>query len=148
MNRRLANTVQVILMRIITSTRPSMPALKGSSLFRVGWGVREIRRPKSEIRKKIENPKSEPVGLREARNKPGLNRSSFIQTHSLLGKNWRRCTGLLRVSAFGFLSDFGLRISAFAINLFPLKTARSPLKRGEVRAPERSVYSVYAASAA
>jgi hypothetical protein len=84
--------------------------LFGCSLFSVEWGMGEIRRPRPEIRKKLEirNPKSEPVGLREAGS-----RECHEPELRLESLNWPPSGFGLRIS-FGFrASDFELWISSF-----------------------------------
>jgi hypothetical protein len=102
--------------------------------FAVSSGIGREGNPKAEIRnpKEDRSPKSEPVhppqyrqsgqrsrfacyggrvGLREARKKPDLSRSSFIQTNSLLGEESASLDG--PTSGFGLRISFGFRASDF-----------------------------------
>jgi hypothetical protein len=84
-----------------------------SWLFSVFSGMGHEENPKAETRnpKEVRNPKSEPVGLREAGSR------ECDEPELRLGP--------LRASAVGFLSDFGLRNSSFDHELVPLKVARN-----------------------
>jgi hypothetical protein len=84
-----------------------------SWLFSVFSGMGHEENPKAETRnpKEVRNPKSEPVGLREAGSR------ECDEPELRLGP--------LRASAVGFLSDFGLRISGFGHELVPLKIAEA-----------------------
>jgi hypothetical protein len=104
--------------------------------FAVSSGIGREGNPKAEIRnpKEDRSPKSEPVhlpqkrqsgrrslsacyrgrvGLREARKKPELSRSSLIQTHSLWGEELASLKGL--ISGFGLRISFGFRASDFGL---------------------------------
>jgi hypothetical protein len=69
------------------------------------------------------NPKSEPVGLQDARKKPDLSRSSFIQTHWLLGEESTPLNG--PPSGFGLRISFGFRASDFGLCHKPVSTQNS-----------------------